>query len=174
MTFLLSRGDLKATHGAFGAQATKLAVSSFYAYKVAAGAKEPRSCTAIDSMVADVGSMNAALNLLTPTIVQKASSEIKCGRSVSLDLPLDYFPDRLGDRRAFERNVIDYHAKYGMYVYDDELHFNTQSSSQWDGMTHCATQQDGYYYNGLKHEDVLKKKDGRNGTHSMSGSPQQV
>jgi kynurenine formamidase len=81
---------------------------------------------------------------------------------------LDHFKERIGGRRSLDHKIIDYKAIAGMYVYDDELHFNTQSSSQWDGMTHCATQKDGYYYNGLKFEDVVNKRDGRNGTHSKT------
>ncbi|OQV00820.1 hypothetical protein CLAIMM_06268 [Cladophialophora immunda] len=105
------------------------------------------------------------LNLLTPDTVQRAAAEVKSGRSASLDFPLDHFGERIGSRRQLEQNVIDYRSLAGMYVYDDELHFNTQSSSQWDGMTHCATQKDGYFYNGLKFEEVLKNRNGRNGTH---------
>ncbi|OAG37617.1 hypothetical protein AYO21_08225 [Fonsecaea monophora] len=106
------------------------------------------------------------LNLLTPDVVQRAAAEVKSGKSASLDFPLDHFNERIGSRRQLEQRVVNYHDLAGMYVYDDELHFNTQSSSQWDGMTHCATQKDGFFYNGLKFEDVLSKKDGRNGTHS--------
>ena len=110
--------------------------------------------------------MGIALNLLTADVVLDATKEVKLGRSVSLDLRLDHFKQRIGTRRAFSQEILDLKPTRGVYVHDDELHFNTQASSQWDGLTHCATQKDGFYYNGLKHEDVKGKREGTNGTQS--------
>lgn len=37
-----------------------------------------------------------------------------------------------------------------MNAWDDELHFNTQASSQWDSLLHYAHQPTGTFYNGAK------------------------
>lgn len=112
-----------------------------------------------------------ALNILNDQIVLRAAAEIKRGKSVSLDFPLDFFGELIGNRRKFDQTLVDYQSLAGMYVFDDELHFNTQSSSQWDGMTHCAIQKDGSFYNGLTYADVLRNGPGRNGTHSQYRGP---
>lgn len=87
---------------------------------------------------------------------------------MSLDLPLDAFDYVIANRIQFKQVIIDFKKMNGSIGHDDELHFNTQSSSQWDGLSHCAVQEQELYYNGLRHEDVMKRRDGRNGTHSKS------
>ncbi|KIW93278.1 uncharacterized protein Z519_05883 [Cladophialophora bantiana CBS 173.52] len=105
------------------------------------------------------------LNKITPESRKRAAQEVKAGISVSLDLPLDAFDYVIANRRLFKQTVIDF-KKMNMGVgHDDELQFNTQSSSQWDGLTHCGLQEQEVYYNGLKHEDIMKNRDGRNGIH---------
>lgn len=42
----------------------------------------------------------------------------------------------------------------GMVAWDDLIHINTQSGSQWDGLRHWGHQDTGLYYNGLKHDDI--------------------
>ncbi|PGH21402.1 hypothetical protein AJ80_03319 [Polytolypa hystricis UAMH7299] len=106
------------------------------------------------------------LNKISPEAKVAAAQEVKVGKSVSLDLPLDHFGYMVGKRLLFKQNILDFGKVNGFMIgYDDELHFNTQSSSQWDGLRHYALQESGLYYNGLKHEDILEKKDGKLGTH---------
>ena len=107
-----------------------------------------------------------ALNKITPAARAAAAKEVKAGINVSLDLPLNAFDHVIANRKLFEQNILDFKKMNGSIGHDDELHFNTQSSSQWDGLTHCAIQEQELYYNGLKHEDVTKKRSGRNGIHS--------
>jgi hypothetical protein len=110
------------------------------------------------------------LNKITPDARISAATEVKAGKSVSLDLPLNAFTHVLANRIRFQQKMIDF-KKMGAFIgHDDELHFNTQSSSQWDGLTHCAVQETELYYNGLRHDEVQGAKKGQNGTHSKGFS----
>lgn len=76
------------------------------------------------------------LNMLVPSVVAAAArTEIRTGTRVSLDWPLNqpihpnYGRDRL-------KHVIRRKGPEGRVVNDDLLEFNTQISSQWDGLRH--------------------------------------
>jgi hypothetical protein len=112
-----------------------------------------------------------ALNKITPVSKLAAAQEVTAGISVSLDLPLNAFDYVIANRIQFKQVLIDFKKLNGSIGHDDELHFNTQSSSQWDGLSHCAIQAEELYYNGLKHDDVSGKRDGRNGIHSRLTAP---
>jgi len=58
---------------------------------------------------------------------------------------------------------VDLYAKVGFVSLDDELHFNTQSGSQWDSLKHFGHQKSRMYYNGLSHEEAVRSE--RNGIH---------
>lgn len=116
--------------------------------------------------MAQRGLMVPALNKITPEARTAAAQEIKAGKSVSLDLPLNAFTHVIANRIQFEHKVIDFKTMNGAIGHDDELRFNTQSSSQWDGLSHCAIQESELYYNGLHHADIGGAKRGRNGTDS--------
>ena len=75
------------------------------------------------------------LNLLTPAVVAEAAKEIRSGERISLDLPLDHFKCPFWGRPPFKQDFthMDYH------INDDSLSFNTQSSTQWDGLRHYGT-----------------------------------
>ena len=75
------------------------------------------------------------LNLLTPATVAAAASEIESGIRISLDWPLDKQLFPLNNRPALVHQ-IKRRGPEGRVVNDDLLHFNTQSSSQWDGLRH--------------------------------------
>ncbi|OCK78504.1 hypothetical protein K432DRAFT_301852 [Lepidopterella palustris CBS 459.81] len=92
------------------------------------------------------------LNFITPEAVVAAKEEIQTGESVVLPLHLPYVPCG-GDIRIKTEHKI-FKKNFGMYCLDDELRFNTQSSSQWDGLLHFAHQTRQEYYNGVKYEDV--------------------
>ncbi|KPI38239.1 uncharacterized protein AB675_1096 [Cyphellophora attinorum] len=99
-----------------------------------------------------------SLNYLTPEVVRNAAKEIKTGVSIQLDMRLDAFEYRIGGREAFEHRIKDFkdNEDYNLYAHDDVLTFNTQGSSQWDGLRHVGLQQSAVYYNGLKHADVRR------------------
>lgn len=92
------------------------------------------------------------LNLLTPETISQAAKEIKTGQVVPLNLPLNSPLIPMNPRRApCHHNII---AKG--YANDDELHLNTQSSTQWDGLRHYPYQieQQKRYYNGASDADI--------------------
>jgi len=94
------------------------------------------------------------LNLLTPMVVKQASAEIKTGEHVQLDWGLENVEFPSFGRRVFENKVMgkleteeagedgDGKRKVvgGACVLDNELHFNTQSGSQWDGHKHVSSE----------------------------------
>ena len=93
------------------------------------------------------------LNRQTPSLIAAAaSSEIKTGIRIPIDAPLDFQTSTpLFGRQSFEKNV---YQKKPRIVHDDTWAFNTQSSSQWDGLRHFGYQKAGYFYNGVTVEDV--------------------
>ncbi|KAG9666821.1 hypothetical protein KCU99_g10212, partial [Aureobasidium melanogenum] len=95
------------------------------------------------------------LNFITPKAVIAAKAEIQTGESVVLNLPM-HLPHGAGSigRRETKHSVLS--DVHGAQCCDDELHFNTQSSSQWDGLLHFANQSLGKYYNGVPYEDAAK------------------
>ncbi|KAL8718633.1 MAG: hypothetical protein Q9225_004251 [Loekoesia sp. 1 TL-2023] len=78
------------------------------------------------------------LNLLTPAVVAAAASkEIRTGVRISLDwlLSKPAFP---GNGREPMKHEIRPRGYVGRVVNDDVLTFNTQCSSQWDGLRHYS------------------------------------
>ncbi|GME63438.1 hypothetical protein GTA08_BOTSDO05670 [Neofusicoccum parvum] len=92
------------------------------------------------------------LNRLTEDVVLEAAKEIKTGTRISLDWPLD----AQGDVPFFGRQVFHKHVyqKPPRIVNDDVWTFNTQSSSQWDGLRHFAYQKEQRFYNGVTLDDI--------------------
>ena len=93
------------------------------------------------------------LNLLNVDTVKRASQEIQLGSTVPLNLPLDCPRKSMNPARAplVHRIIEKGHAN------DDEIHFNTQASSQWDGLRHYPYQQVGErkFYNGATQADLV-------------------
>lgn len=73
------------------------------------------------------------LNLLTPSRVLAAAKEISTGKRISLDWELTKPANPFFDRQAFSHKISDYGART---INDDTLAFNTQCSTQWDGLRH--------------------------------------
>ncbi|KAI3399306.1 hypothetical protein diail_7261 [Diaporthe ilicicola] len=94
------------------------------------------------------------LNLLTPDVVAAAATEVKDGVSVSLNWPLNGFKIPLPGRRAPAHKVMSLSSAGlmppGYHGWDDEVEFNTQTSSQWDSLAHVQHQPSGLAYNGIK------------------------
>jgi hypothetical protein len=92
------------------------------------------------------------LNRQTPETIAAAASEIKSGVRVPLDAPLDFQGSKpLFGRQIFEKNV---YQKKPRIVHDDTWSFNTQSSTQWDGLRHFGYQKAGRFYNDTTVEDI--------------------
>ncbi|KAK3935722.1 putative cyclase [Diplogelasinospora grovesii] len=97
-----------------------------------------------------------ALNLLTPAVVVSAATEIKTGERVSLDWQLTKPSRSSFGRDPFASKFIN-KTKPGAphrCVNDDILTFNTQCSSQWDGLRHYGYQKAQRYYNNTTPSDL--------------------
>lgn len=78
------------------------------------------------------------LNRLSDEVVQAAVKEVTTGVRINLDWPLDAQADLpFFGRQQFHKEV---YQKPPRIVNDDVWTFNTQSSSQWDGLRHFAYQ----------------------------------
>ncbi|KAI9732646.1 MAG: hypothetical protein M1834_003983 [Cirrosporium novae-zelandiae] len=85
-------------------------------------------------------------------VVESAREEIRTGVRISLNWPLDAQGTRpLFSRQAFHKHV---YQKPPRIVHDDVWTFNTQSSSQWDGLRHFGYQKLGKFYNGVTVEEI--------------------
>ncbi|KAH7078180.1 hypothetical protein BKA63DRAFT_593576 [Paraphoma chrysanthemicola] len=104
------------------------------------------------------------INILTPSVVQAASREIRSGEHVQLDWSLDNFEHPEFGRIPFQRRPIDVNVTLGVIGMDEELYFNTQSGSQWDSLKHYAIQTTERYYNGMTHAEAVAGE--RNGIHN--------
>ncbi|MDQ3107643.1 MAG: cyclase family protein [Actinomycetota bacterium] len=82
------------------------------------------------------------LNLLTEERATAAAALVRSGRSFALNLEYE-----LPDPPLFGRQA-PHHEVLGEGGHDDVLHFNTQSSSQWDGFRHVQHPAHGHY-NGI-------------------------
>ncbi|KAJ7490914.1 putative cyclase-domain-containing protein [Mycena latifolia] len=89
------------------------------------------------------------VNLLTDAVVKTAASEeIRSGRSVSLNWPLN-FPDKPMFERKTPEIDMTLREPATLGVRDDEIHINTQSGTQWDGMRHFPLIDHRVFYNKL-------------------------
>ncbi|KAB8205144.1 putative cyclase-domain-containing protein [Aspergillus parasiticus] len=90
------------------------------------------------------------LNLITEDVVRAASAEFIQGIVVNLNLPLDVPLKPMNPRRKpCAHNLI---AKG--HANDDELDFNTQSSSHWDGLRHFPYSESKQFYNGVVQDEI--------------------
>lgn len=93
------------------------------------------------------------INRLTNDIVLAAAkSEIQSGDRFSLNLPLDALgQDTMIGRASFE---LKQWQKAPRIVNDDIWTFNSQGSTQWDGLRHFAYQKEAKFYNGVTLDDM--------------------
>ncbi|KAF2014115.1 putative cyclase [Aaosphaeria arxii CBS 175.79] len=95
------------------------------------------------------------LNLLTAERIRKATNSVTTGHVVSLNLPLNIPDPALFGRKGLHHQI----HKLGPGAFnDDQLTYNTQSSSQWDGFRHFADPKSGFFYNGLKTDDLSREE----------------
>ena len=94
---------------------------------------------------------NSILPCRTP-IVTAAAKEIRPGTRISLNWPLDaQGPLPFFGRQAFHQQL---YQKPPRIVNDDVWTFNTQSSSQWDGLRHFGYQEEKLFYNGVGQGEI--------------------
>ncbi|TRM57164.1 hypothetical protein BD626DRAFT_225283 [Schizophyllum amplum] len=92
------------------------------------------------------------VNILTEEVVKRAATEeIRTGKTCSLNWPIN-FPDGPSFKR--KAPAITTKTLGSPVVRDDEIHVNTQSGSQWDGMKHFGIIKEQVYYSGIKGEDI--------------------
>ena len=99
------------------------------------------------------------LNLLTPDRVAAAARLVQKGQVFALNWELG-----LPDPPLFSRAVLRHGITRRRHnVFDDVYdNFNTQSSSQWDGLRHYGHPEHGFY-NGVTEAHILGEGVGRNG-----------
>ncbi|KAI0748848.1 hypothetical protein C8Q74DRAFT_1311022 [Fomes fomentarius] len=90
------------------------------------------------------------LNHLTPQVVVSAAKEVRDGVSISLSWPMNAMPSPSFGMRSATVHTAQSLRSMGTPAegWDDQLTFNTQSSSQWDSLVHFAHQPSGLSYNG--------------------------
>ncbi|HEX2913662.1 MAG TPA: cyclase family protein [Chloroflexia bacterium] len=102
------------------------------------------------------------LNLLTPERVAAAASLVRSGKVFALNWELE-----LPDPPLFGREPLKHTIKRRRSLVNDDVYndFNTQSSSQWDGLTHYGNFQHHSFYNGVQTEQITGQAGTRNGIH---------
>jgi hypothetical protein len=99
------------------------------------------------------------LNLLTPERVAAAARLVQDGRVFALNWELEQPAPPLFGRAALRHTI----ARRRKNVFDDVYdNFNTQSSSQWDGLTHFGHRLYGFY-NGVTESQITGLTGTRNG-----------
>ncbi|KAK7437114.1 hypothetical protein VKT23_018740 [Stygiomarasmius scandens] len=94
------------------------------------------------------------VNLLTDDVVKKAAvEEFVTGKCVSLNWPLNFPSKPLYGRKPPE--ILMKPSPTRGAVRDDEIHINTQSGSQWDGLRHFGLQEHGVFYNNTPKDSMV-------------------
>ncbi|WVQ82258.1 hypothetical protein IAT38_004386 [Cryptococcus sp. DSM 104549] len=110
------------------------------------------------------------LNLITPECIKRGKETITEGRAVNLNLPLSFFP-------AFaSRKPLDHTILCRGHCNDDEVAFNTQATTQWDGFRHYPYQdypEKGQYrfYNGMTMAQASDPSNLKLGVHNFANHP---
>ncbi|KAJ3768262.1 hypothetical protein FB446DRAFT_287921 [Lentinula raphanica] len=93
------------------------------------------------------------INLLTEEVVKRAAAEeIITGTTVSLNWPIQFPSKPLFRRKSPEVRMMPQTPRI---VRDDEIHINTQSGTQWDGLRHFGIQEHGVFYNNTPHDAMV-------------------
>jgi len=99
------------------------------------------------------------INLLTPERIVEAASLVRSGRVFALNWDLELPDPPLFYRQSMRHTITPRRHNVHDDIYDN---FNTQSSTQWDGLTHYGHHQHGFY-NGVTAGQVTGKEGTRNG-----------
>ncbi|EHK96243.1 hypothetical protein M7I_8065 [Glarea lozoyensis 74030] len=109
-----------------------------------------------------------SLNLLTPENTIAAQKEIKSGTGVALNWDLECVHEP-GFAREKPKHELKDLRSMGFVAFDDLIHINTQSGSQWDGFRHWAHQETKLFYNNLTADEIVDEKNNeKNGIHQWS------
>ncbi len=99
------------------------------------------------------------LNLLTPERIAAAARLVQTGQIFAMNWKLELPHPPLFGRQILQHTIHRRRHNVHDDVYDN---FNTQSSSQWDGLTHYGHRLHGFY-NGVTEADVTGQSGTRNG-----------
>ncbi|KAH7088290.1 putative cyclase-domain-containing protein [Paraphoma chrysanthemicola] len=103
------------------------------------------------------------LNHLTAKRTVEAAKLVKTGTRIGLNWSLEQM-DFAGDFRQLLKHEI---FELGKNMNDDRLTFNTQTSSQWDGLRHWGFD-DGRFYNGLTQAEIHSNATSKLGIHAWA------
>ncbi|KEF54231.1 uncharacterized protein A1O9_09397, partial [Exophiala aquamarina CBS 119918] len=106
------------------------------------------------------------LNFLRPETILRAKDEIVRGEAVCLNYQLQH-AQLPAVARSPLRHTIKSLSNLGYYAYDDEITINSQSGSQWDGLS-TAHQETRLHYNNLAHESIQDPACNDNSIHYWS------
>src|SRR5215831_15029916 len=104
------------------------------------------------------------LNLLTPERVAAAAQLVRSGEVFPMSWELELPAPPLFNRQALKHTIHRRRQNVFDDIYDS---FNTQSSSQWDGLRHYGHRRFGFY-NGLTEEQIADTSVSRNGIHNWA------
>lgn len=104
------------------------------------------------------------LNFLTPQGVVDAARLVQSGKVFRLDTKIGSLAPPLFGRAAMKHEVVH----LGPMAHDDIIQFNTQESSQWDGLAHVGHGRHGAFYNGVKVEEIRNNGNARLGIHKWA------
>lgn len=93
------------------------------------------------------------VNLLTEDVVLEGAKEIKLGKMISLNWPVNFPGKPLFGRQA---PVIESWKKKSETINDDSVHINTQSGSQWDGLKHYGIAKHKVFYGNTPAESLFR------------------
>jgi hypothetical protein len=117
--------------------------------------KPPRSAWGLFGDEDQIGT----LNLLTPERVAAAAKLVRRGEIFALNLELELPNPPLFFREALRQTIKRNSPHTCDEIYDN---FNTQASTQWDGLTHYGHRRHGFY-NGVISTQVTGQEGTRNG-----------
>jgi kynurenine formamidase len=117
--------------------------------------KPPRSAWGLFGDDDQVG----MINLLTPERVVAAARLVRHGKVFALNWELELPNPPLFFREGIRQTIKQRRKNVHDDIYDN---FNTQSSTQWDGLTHYGHRQHGFY-NGATAAEVTGREGTRNG-----------
>lgn len=101
------------------------------------------------------------LNLLTPERIAAAARLVKTGQVFPMNWDLEKPNPPLFSRQPLNHTIHRRRRNVFDDIYND---FNTQSSSQWDGLRHFGHREFGFY-NGLTEDQISDPANSRNGIH---------
>jgi kynurenine formamidase len=102
------------------------------------------------------------LNFLTPENLVAAARLVTAGKVFRLDAQIGFAKPALFGRAAVDHQII----KLGPYAHDDIYHnYNTQESSQWDGLAHVGHFVHERFYGGVHVDEIRNGPGGRLSIH---------